>query len=179
MARRVNQTLYDFAIGRLTVFGDQIIFGNLTGYLPHFAWFGSKTGATPDGRVAGSALAFGSGQSEGKDRDGITSHLLSVAQYNPTGIMNGNSVMNLTVDHSIIENEESFDSFVRLIETYFQQGGLHLQLNYLSAGELLKAKASPQDYKSLRVRVSGFSAYFVGLVPEIQDNVISRTIGNI
>ena len=177
MARRVNQTLYDFAMGRLTVFGDQILFGNLTGYLPHFAWFGSQTGATPDGRVAGSALAFGSGQSEGKDRDGITSHLLSVAQCNPTGIMNGNSIMNLTVERSIVENDESFDSFVRLIEAYFQQGGLHLQLNYLSADELLKAKASPQDYKSLRVRVSGFSAYFVGLVPEIQDNVIARTIG--
>ena len=177
MARRVNQSLYDFAIGRLTVFGDQILFGNLTGYQPHFAWFGAQTGATPDGRVAGSALAFGSGQSDGKDRDGITSHLLSVAKCNPTGIMNGNSVMNLTVDRSIVENEESFDSFVRLVETYFQQGGLHLQLNYLSAGELLKAKASPHDYKSLRVRVSGFSAYFVGLKPEIQDDVISRTIG--
>ena len=177
MARRVNQSLYDFAAGRLNLFGDQIMFGNLTGYHPHFAWFGALTGATPDGRIAGSALAFGSGQSEGKDREGITSHLLSVAQWDPTGIMSANTIMNLTMERAVVEDEESFDKFVHLVETYFRLGGLHLQLNYLSAEELLKAKASPQEYKSLRVRVSGFSAYFTKLVPEIQDNVIARTVG--
>ncbi len=179
MARRINQSLYNFAIGRLNMYGDQIMFGNLTGYNPHFAWFGALTGATPDGRVAGSALAFGSGQSDGKDRDGATSQLLSVAQWDPTGIMCGNTIMNLTMVRDTVENEESFDKFAHMVETYFRLGGLHLQLNYLSQEELLKAKASPQDYKSLRVRVSGFSAYFVKLAPEIQDNVIARTSHNV
>ncbi|MBO4345367.1 MAG: hypothetical protein J5833_06415, partial [Victivallales bacterium] len=175
MARRINQSLYDFAIGRLNIYGDQIMFGNLTGYHQHYAWFGAQTGATPDGRVAGSALTFGSGQGDGKDREGATSLLLSVAQWDPTGIMCGNTIMNITMARSTVEDEESFDKFAHLVESYFRMGGLHLQMNYISQEELLKAKATPQDYKSLRVRVSGFSAYFVSLEPQIQDDVIART----
>jgi len=176
MARRLNQSLYDFAKGRREHFGNQIMFGNLTGYHPHFAFFGAKTGATPDGRIAGAPLTFGSGQESGKDREGATSHLLSVAQWDPTGIMCGNTIMNLTMEREVVENEAGFDKFVHLVETYFKMGGLHLQLNYVSREELLDAKKNPDKYKSLRVRVSGFSAYFVGLREEIQDNVIARTV---
>lgn len=150
-------------------------FGNLTGYHPHFAWHGAGTKATPDGRVAGSALLFGGGQSDGKDRDGVTSLLRAVAHMDPTGVMTGNSIFNLSVDERIVTDDESFDKLVALVETYFKEGGLHIQLNHVSADELRAAKANPDAYKSLRVRVSGFSAYFVGLTESIQDDVIART----
>lgn len=176
MARRFYKSVYDFANGRTDIFGNYLDYGNLTGYNPHFAWFGSMTPATPDGRVAGSALLFGSGQSDGKDRDGITSLLLSVAHMDATGIMCGDSILNLSVDEATIRDEESFAKMVSLIETFFKEGGLQVQLNHVSAQDLIAAKANPNKYKSLRVRVSGFSATFVNLAESIQDDVIARTI---
>ncbi len=175
IARRLNESLYRFAEDRTDLFGTELTYGNLTGYNPHFAFFGSLTGATPDGRVAGSALTFGSGQVYGKELNGITSHLLSVAQMDPTGVLCGNTIMNLTVDNSTVRNEEGFEKLVLLIETYFKAGGLHIQLNYLSREELIAAKADQEKYKNLRVRVSGFSATFVKLNESLQENIIART----
>ena len=179
IAHRFYTSVYAFASERTDLFGNHIDYGNLTGYNPHFAWLGALTPATPDGRVAGSALLFGGGQSNGKDRDGITSHLLSVAHMDPTGIMCGDSIMNLSVDEATVRNEESFDKLVTLVETYFREGGLHLQLNHVSAEELIAAQKDPDKYKSLRVRVSGFSAHFVDLAESIQENVIARTVGTV
>ena len=121
---------------------------------------------------------FGSGQSNGKDHDGMTSHLLAVAHMDPTGIMCGDSIMNLSVDEETVRNEESFEKLVSLIEIYFREGGLHIQLNHVSAEDLIAAKKDPDKYKSLRVRVSGFSAPFVNLADSIQDNVIERTVNH-
>ncbi|MBR4662531.1 MAG: hypothetical protein IKO93_01530, partial [Lentisphaeria bacterium] len=176
MAQRFYTSVYHFAKGRTDIFGHYLCYGNLTGYRLHFSQYGALTQATPDGRIAGSALMFGSGQSEGKDRDGITSLLLSVAHMDPTLIMCGNSILNLSVDENTVQNEESFEKLVSLIEIYFQEGGLHLPLNHVSAEDLIAAKKEPDKYKSIRVRVSGFSATFVKLEEEIQDNVIARTV---
>ncbi len=174
-AHRFYRSVAAFAEGRTDFFGHPLAFGNLTGYHPHFAWFGAQTKATPDGRVAGSAFLFGGGQSGGKDRDGATALLMSVAHMDPTGVMTGDSILNLSVDERIVTDDESFEKLVALVETYFKEGGLHIQLNHVSADELRAAKANPDAYKSLRVRVSGFSAYFVGLTESIQDDVIART----
>ena len=62
-----------------------------------------------------------------------------------------------------------------MLETYFKMGGVHFQLTYVSKEDLLNAKVTPEDYKNLRVRVSGFSDYFVKLAESIQDNIIERT----
>jgi formate C-acetyltransferase len=176
MAQTFHASLFRFAADRTDIWGFPLSFGNLTGYNPHFATFGALTQATPDGRVAGAAMLFGSGQSDGKDSDGITSHLLAVAHMDPTGIMCGNSVMNLSVDEPTVRNDDSFEKLVSLIETYFREGGLHVQLNHVAKADLIAAKKNPHGYKSLRVRVSGFSAYFTGLREQIQDNVIARTV---
>ena len=66
-----------------------------------------------------------------------------------------------------------------LIETYFREGGLHLQLNHVSAEDLKAAQKDPDKYKSLRVRVSGFSATFVDLKESLQNNVIARTVAEV
>lgn len=174
-ARTLYRSIWKFAEGRTDFYGNALNYGNLTGYNIHFARYGALTPATPDGRVAGSALLFGSGQSDGKDRDGLTSHLLAVAHMDPTGIMCGNSIMNLSLDEPTIQDPEGFERFVLAVETYFREGGLHLQLNHVSREELLAARREPDKYKSLRVRVSGFSAPFVSLDEAIQNNVIART----
>lgn len=83
--------------------------------------------------------------------------------------------MNLSIDETTVRDEQGFERLVSLIETYFREGGLHVQLNHVSREELLAAKKDPDKYKSLRVRVSGFSAPFVRLDEAIQENVIART----
>ncbi|MBR4220384.1 MAG: hypothetical protein IKR81_04455, partial [Victivallales bacterium] len=82
----------------------------------------------------------------------------------------------LSVDENTVQYEESFEKLVLLIEVFFKEGGLHVQLNHVSADELIEAKKNPNQYKSIRVRVSGFSATFVTLEEAIQDNVIARTV---
>ena len=62
-----------------------------------------------------------------------------------------------------------------MLETYFKNGGIHFQLTYVSKEDLIKAKETPDNYSNLRVRVSGFSDYFVKLGDVIQDEIIERT----
>ena len=178
-AQRFYTSVNNFAQGRTDIFGHYLCYGNLTGYNIHYARYGALTPATPDGRVAGSALLFGSGQANGKERDGITSHLLSVARMDQTGVMCGNSIMNISVDENTVQDEESFQKLVVLVETYFREGGLHLQLNHVSAEDLIAARKEPDRYKSLRVRVSGFSAFFINLSEEHQENIIERTVNSL
>ena len=129
----------------------------------------------PDGRHAGDTLKFGLSQSEGRDRNGLTALLNSIAKVDPNAIGCGSTVTNFTVDEQLIRNDDHFAKTVDLLETYFQMGGVHFQLNYVSREDLLDAKINPDEYKTLRVRVSGFSEYFVKLSGSIQDEIISRT----
>ena len=63
-----------------------------------------------------------------------------------------------------------------MFETYFKNGGVHFQLTYVSKEDLLAAKENPENYGNLRVRVTGFSDYFVKLNDSIQDDIIERTV---
>jgi formate C-acetyltransferase len=157
------------------LFGYPILVGDLIGYNPHHKWFGDVTLATPDGRVDGEMLKFGFGQSGGYDREGLTALLNSVAKADPHGIRCGSTVTNISLDEALIKNDDNFEKTVTLFENYFKMGGVHFQLTYVSKEELLCAKETPDDYKHLRVRVSGFSDYFVKLNESIQDDIIART----
>lgn len=155
--------------------GKKWVFGNLIGYNEHHKFFGANLEATPDGRFKGDAIAFGLGQSQGKDRNGLTALLNSVAKCDPNAIMTGPSVTNILIDENLILNDENFEKLVDVFQTYFKLGGTHFQLTYVSQEELIKAKKTPQNYKNLRVRVSGFSDYFVFLNNALQDEIITRT----
>lgn len=155
--------------------GKKWVFGNLVGYNEHHKFFGNATKATPDGRFDGDMINFGIGQTDGKDRCGLTALLSSVAKCDPYSILTGPSVTNVLLGRDIIMNDESFEKLVTAFETYFKMGGTHFQLTYASKEELINAKKTPDKYKSLRVRVSGFSDYFVNLSEGLQDEIISRT----
>ena len=134
------------------------------------------TKATPDGRFDGDKISFGIGQSEGKDREGLPALLSSVAMLSGNNpILSGSTVTNVLIEKQIMDNDESFDKIVNMFETYFKLGGLHFQLSYVSKEDLKKAKIEPEKHKSLRVRVSGFSDYFVLLNEDLQDEIILRT----
>ncbi len=175
VARRFYDSLYRLLKGRRNVFGYPLLVGDLVGYHPHGEWFGEKTAATPDGRKRGDRIKFGLGQGEGKDRAGLTALLHAVATADETGVSCGATVTNVNLDVSLVRNDASFEKTVDLFETYFRLGGTHFQLNYVSPEELRAAKQKPQEHKNLRVRVSGFSDYFVRLSDNIQDEIIART----
>lgn len=179
MARLVHETMARFATGRRDYFGEPYVFGNHVGYHPHGAFFGVLTGATPDGRHAGEHLSFGSGPVSGRGTETATSILLSAAKMDPTGLMCGSPVLNLTVSPTVLTDETDFEKLVILVETYFREGGQHLQLNHVSRETLVDAQKHPEKYANLRVRVSGFSGYFVKMRKEIQDEIIARTVTSV
>ena len=157
------------------MFGYQWLIGDLLGYNEHHKWFGEKTKATPDGRFDGDMLKFGIGQSEGRDRNGLTALLNSIAKLDPNGISCGSTVTNISIDEQLVKDDDNFEKTVDMLETYFKNGGIHFQLTYVSKEDLIKAKETPENYGNLRVRVTGFSDYFVKLQESIQDDIIERT----
>ncbi len=177
IAKLFCDTLYDMTKDKTSELGYHLLFGNLQGYRPHHKFFGEKTRATPDGRHDGEILKFGIGQSGAYDREGLAALLNSVAKCDENSIISGgSSVTNVYLDEQLVKKEEHFPKTAKLFETYFKNGGSQFQLNYVSQEDLKKAKIKPEDYKNLRVRVSGFSDYFVNLSDSIQDDVIKRTV---
>lgn len=175
VAQKLYQSMYEFLKNKTNLYGYHWLIGDLLGYNEHHKWFGEKTLATPDGRYAGDMLKFGLGQSEGKDRNGLSALLNSIAKLDPNGIGCGSTVTNITVDEQLIKNDDYFEKTVDMLETYFKNGGVHFQLTYVSKEDLINAKETPENYKSLRVRVSGFSDYFIFLNDALQDDIIKRT----
>jgi len=155
--------------------GKKWVFGNLIGYNEHHKFFGSAMKATPDGRADGEDTNFGIGQTKGKDRNGLTALLNSIAKCDPQAVLTGPSVTNVLIDEKLIKDDEHFEKTVDLFQTYFMTGGTHYQLTYVSKEDLVKAKVIPEEHKNLRVRVSGFSDYFVFLNDALQDEIIERT----
>ena len=175
IAQKLYRELYDFLKDKTNLYGYHWLIGDLLGYNIHHKWFGEKTLATPDGRYNGDMLKFGLGQSEGRDREGLSALLNSIAKVDPNGIGCGSTVTNITLDEQLIKNDDNFEKTVDLLLTYFQNGGVHFQLTYVSKDDLMCAKETPNEYKHLRVRVTGFSDYFVKLNEAIQDDIIART----
>ena len=129
------------------------------GYNQHNKWFGDELGATPDGRYAGDSISFGRGPYDGRDKEGLTALMNSVAKYDEHCLLTGPSVTNMILDEKILTDDDSFEKFVSMIEAYFMMGGLHAQFNFVSEETLKDAKINPEKHKNLRVRVSGFSDY--------------------
>lgn len=175
-ADRFAKSLSEYFNDKTSNFGYRYLVGNLIGYNQHNKWFGDVTKATPDGRFAGDIISFGLGQSDGKDREGLSALLGSVAKLTENNpILCGDTVTNVLLDEQLVKNDENFEKLVKLFEAYFKMGGLHFQLSYVSKEDLKNAKINPDKYKSLRVRVSGFSDYFVFLNEDLQDEIITRT----
>lgn len=175
-ADKFAKSLDEYFKDKKSDLGYKYLVGNLIGYNQHNKWFGDATKATPDGRHNGDIISFGLGQSEGKDREGLIALLGSVAQLTENNpILCGDTVTNVLLDEQLVRNDDNFEKLVKMFETYFKMGGLHFQLSYVSKEDLKNAKINPAKYKSLRVRVSGFSDYFVVLNEDLQDEIITRT----
>jgi len=140
-----------------------------TAHLP----FGVLTAATADGRHAGKPLAEGISPVQGQDLSGPTSVITSIAKIDHTATVG--SLLNMKFTPKTLEGEDNLRKFAALIRTYFDLGGHHMQFNVVSRETLLEAQQYPDDYRSLLIRVAGYSDYFVMLSKDVQDEVISRT----
>jgi formate C-acetyltransferase len=135
---------------------------------------GAVTGATPDGRKAGTPLADGVSPSAGADKLGPTAVMNSVAKLDHTIASNG-TLLNQKFHPSVLKGENGYKNLANLIRGYFRHLGMHVQFNVVSRKTLLDAQAHPERYKSLVVRVAGYSAQFISLDKSIQDDIINRT----
>ena len=176
VSQKLYESLYNFYKGKKNVFGYPWLVGDLLGYNEHHKWFGENTAATPDGRFAKEPLMFGIGQGQGRDRQGLSALLHCVAAVDKNAIACGSTVTNITLDEQTVKNDDSFNKLCKALESYFLLGGVHFQLTYVSKEELILAQKEPEKYKHLRVRVTGFSDYFVKLKESIQNDVIKRTV---
>jgi formate C-acetyltransferase len=136
--------------------------------------FGYGTKATPDGRFAGQALADGIGPVQQMDKNGPTGIILSISQIDQREFSNG-TLQNLKFHPAAMKSRDSVRKLSELMKTYFSLGGMQLQINVVGTETLRQAQEAPEDYRDLVVRVAGFSAYFVDLHIDGQNDLIRRT----
>lgn len=135
---------------------------------------GEQTGATPDGRLANTPIADGVGPRQGADTKGPTAAANSVAKLEHGRASNG-TLYNQKFHPSALSGNAGLQNFASYIRAFFDQKGMHMQFNVVSKETLLDAQKHPENYKSLVVRVAGYSALFTSLSKALQDDIISRT----
>ncbi|MDA8235060.1 MAG: hypothetical protein M0Z31_09735, partial [Clostridia bacterium] len=137
---------------------------------------GASVGALPNGRKSGTPL-----------NDAATSAMPSMDVKGPTALINSatkvphakemaGSTHNMKFSKAVLNSPEKLQKVAALVKTFCQRGGWHIQFNIHSADELLEARKNPAKYKNLLVRVGGYSAYFVDLPPELQQEIVTRTM---
>ncbi|CAM3607494.1 formate C-acetyltransferase [Vibrio aquimaris] len=136
---------------------------------------GEVVGATADGRLSGEQLADG-GLSPmlGKDQIGPTAVLKSVSKLDNYLLSNG-SLLNVKFSPATLAGQQGLNKLSDFIRAFMKLKLQHIQFNVLNAETLKAAQNNPQNYAGLVVRVAGYSAFFVELSKEIQDDIIRRT----
>ena len=135
---------------------------------------GHQAGASPDGRLSNTPIADGVGPMSGRDVKGPTATANSVSRLDLGDASNG-TLLNQKFHPSARAGEMGLEKFVAYLRGFFDQKGMHVQYNVISRETLLDAQAHPENYKTLVVRVAGYSALFTTLSRSLQDDIISRT----
>jgi len=136
-------------------------------------YFGSMTGATPDGRKARTPLSDGISPVQGADRHGPTAVIKSAAKMDH--LRTGGTLLNQKFTPQLLKGEEGLNKIAQLVRSYFRLDGHHIQFNVVTAATLRAAQAEPEKYRDLIVRVAGYSDYFCDLTRALQDEIIART----
>jgi trans-4-hydroxy-L-proline dehydratase len=169
--RSVFETYFEAVDGRPNTKGGKYRI-NLLPTTVH-VYFGSVMGATPDGRKAGLPLSEGISPVQGVDREGPTAVLKSASKMDHS--RTGGTLLNMKFSPQLLDGDDGLDNLTHLIRSYFRLDGHHIQFNVVDAETLRKAKARPEEYQNLIVRVAGYSDYFVDLGEALQNEIIART----
>ncbi|MBD3307864.1 hypothetical protein GF339_15645, partial [candidate division KSB3 bacterium] len=173
----------DLANKVVTIFCDEVARVNAPEYVytffptistdRDFTTMGEDVGATPDGRSIGEQISENQSPTEGVDTEGLTALLNSLSNIPFHRITGG--PLNLRVHPSAVKAQNGLEMFATALQTYFEKGGMQIQVNVVSKEQLLDAQRNPHKYKNLCVRVTGYSAYFVQMGKKAQDELINRT----
>ncbi len=136
-------------------------------------YFGSKVGATPDGRKAFLPVSDGISPTQGTDKRGPTAVLKSAAKMDHA--RTGGTLLNLKFTPELLKDDAGIDKLASLVRTYFKLDGHHIQFNVVKAATLRAAQKNPDAHRDLIVRVAGYSDYFCDLTPALQEEIIART----
>lgn len=156
---------------------------NLRGGLYHMGLYtvsahvpmGQNVAATPDGRLTGTPLADGGlSPMSGRDKQGPTAVLNSVLRI-PSHLASNGTLLNMKFLPSLFMNESDRGKFTSLLKTFIYLPIHHVQFNVVTNEELIKAKADPESFRGLTIRVAGYTAYFTELAGDLQDEIIIRT----
>lgn len=137
--------------------------------------FGQLTGATANGRHAWMPLSDGISPTQGADFKGPTAIIKSVSKM-AVDNMNIGMVHNFKLIAGLLDTPEGEEGIITLLRTACVFGNGEMQFNYLDNNTLIDAQKHPEKYRDLIVRVAGYSAFFVELCKDVQDEIISRTM---
>lgn len=135
---------------------------------------GEEVAATPDGRKSRSPLSDASSPMHGRDTNGPTAVLHSMAKPDYT-LASCGTVLNQKYSPVMFTDPAKRQKLLSLVKVYFQKGGQEVQMNAVSREMLMDAQKRPEQYKNLVVRVSGFSAFYTSLSKEVQNDILMRT----
>ncbi len=166
-----------------TFFADEIEkyqskFGKMTpGILPVSGNtpFGLEVGALPSGKKAWRPLADGVSPVGGTDLNGPGSVLKSVAHIPHDRFVQG-TLLNLKVEPGMLSEENGITQMMALLKSMCSLGVYHVQFNVIDQQKLIEAQQNPEEHRGLLVRVAGYTAYFVELGKDVQDEIIGRTV---
>jgi trans-4-hydroxy-L-proline dehydratase len=144
-----------------------------------FCWvmherLGAECGATPDGRLAGVPFADGCGPAQGRETCGPTAAILSTTSWDHSPMIGG-LAYNMKFNNTFFASPQGYASLRDLVLTFLRRGGFETQINVVDTETLKEAKAHPEDFRDLVVRIGGYTDYFARLSPQMQDEVIMRT----
>ncbi|GAB6113292.1 trans-4-hydroxy-L-proline dehydratase [Desulfomicrobium salsuginis] len=169
--RRVYDSLFTAIDGRPNTKGTAYHL-NMLSTTCH-VYFGKMLGASANGRLAHLPESDGTSPSHGADRNGPTAVVKSLSKMDQ--IKSGGTLLNQRFLPDVLKTDQDLDKLCRLIRTYFRLNGHHIQFNVVDTETLRHAQASPDEYRSLLVRVAGYSDYFVDLDLDHQEEIIRRT----
>jgi len=155
--------------------GGQYTLGTLAGYENAHIDFGHKTGATLDGRRGGEPFASSLCAAPGRDRRGVTAMLNSVAKI-PHHLLPTSTTVNVMLDRRLPTGQAGVEKVASLIAGHFRSGGQQFQFTFVDREILLAARKQPDRHANLMVRVAGYSAPFIALPANVQDEVLQRVV---
>ena len=135
---------------------------------------GEYTWATPDGRRHGEPIADAMSPAQSRDQNGPTAVFLSTSCFDHTKFMDG-MALNLRMHPSVLSNDGGIEKLRDMTKAYFECGGMECQYNVVDTDTLREAQKEPGKHHNLVVRIAGYSAYFVELGLDLQNDIIARS----
>lgn len=136
---------------------------------------GEKTAASADGRHAHETLSQNASASFGADKEGASAHLISATHIDTSKTPNG-VIVDIDLHASAVRGENGITMLLASLRTYFALGGFAVHYNVLDTEVLKDAKAHPEKYPNLQVRLCGWNVQFALLSEREKDEFIARSM---